>query len=174
MVAAAAGWAQSYSVRAMPWNCGEKAAMRRGPRGPVVGRAECVLRCGHYVGEQASSSAADRSACQAVRRYGRSRSARGGLLLCSSEQCEVLLEGKARTERAWAWTQVPSHHTSALHTCPLGPLPVAAFSPQFHGIAWHGTHASRLSPSCCSCNHLNPPPAGMDGHQTSHSTPLLS
>ena len=75
-----------------------------------------------------------RSACQAVR-TGWSRSARGGLLLCSSEQCEVLLEGKARTERAWAWPRLTSHHTSALHTCPLGPLPVAAFSPQFHGMA---------------------------------------
>ena len=45
------------------------------------------------------------------------RMAGHGLLLYSSEQCEVLLEGKARTGRAWVWPRVTSHHTSALHTC---------------------------------------------------------
>lgn len=107
------GLDQSCRVRAMPWmelHCGEKQACRQqqpGPGGPGPRRGRKrksgsqqwapvrpVLRCGHYVGASQRllwracvAQAADRSACQAVRRYGQ------------CEQCEVLLERKASKGR---------------------------------------------------------------------------
>jgi len=110
----AAGWAQSCSVRAMPWNCGEKAATGTPesrtdtvPYGRKSGSQQCGIcaSCGAEPraraagaaimwdsgtvacvrttqGRRTASSGADRRACQAVRRYGRSRSGRRDL--CSS------------------------------------------------------------------------------------------